>query len=134
MSNEASRDTAPRAPAIGGSPPAPAAVASSSRRITTPDALEEVVLDDDSRGGTPTPEGVASASHVDADGGVGVGVEAGLEAARRRSSGDVRREARVAAAARRAVISHTKLKFLTDFIRSLDMVVYFYYSYLYFLE
>lgn len=117
MSNEASRDHPRRPPAIGSSS---SLVGSGAG---TPPALEEAF--DDSRSLTPVPppqdpEGLDPSVDVDVDAEVGG------------SSGG--RGAQITAAARRAVISQTKIKFLMDFIRSMDMVVYYYFSYMYFLE
>ena len=128
MSNEASRDSTPRVPSLGGQGSSQSSLANAVRdRQTTPDeALEEEIVDG-SRSGTPiSPE--AGNRH----GGADEVVPGSLN--ERRSRSRRRREARVAAAARRAVIAQTKIKFLTDFIRSMDMVVYFYFSYMYFLE
>jgi len=128
MSNEASRDPTPRVPGLGGQGSSQASLANAVRdRQTTPDeALEEEIVDG-SRSGTPIPP-EARHRHGDAD-----GVARG-SLSEHRSRSRRRRDARVTAAARRAVIAQTKIKFLTDFIRSMDMVVYFYFSYLYFLE
>ena len=121
MNNEASRDPTPRVPSLGGQGPSqPSSVNVVWGRQTTPEeALEEDIVDG-SRSGTPIPP---EAGNGDGD---------ANRVARGSLSGP--RETRVTAAARRAVISQTKIKFLTDFIRSMDMVVYFYFSYMYFLE
>jgi len=124
MSNEASRD-------LGGRGPSPSQSSSAERgnvvtdRQTTPEALEEEIIDG-SRSATPIPP-EAGNGDGDAD---GVATWGSLRESRSRS----RRGTRITAAARRAVIAQTKIKFLTDFIRSMDMVVYFYFSYMYFLE
>ena len=117
MSNEASRDHPRRPPAIGGSS---SLVGSGAG---TPPALEEAFHD--SRSSTPDPPSQApegQSPNVDVDVDVDVGGGSG-------GSGT-----QITAAARRAVISQTKIKFLMDFIRSMDMVVYYYFSYMYFLE
>ncbi|RPB27151.1 DUF1746-domain-containing protein [Terfezia boudieri ATCC MYA-4762] len=129
MSYEVSRDPTPRAPSLGGQGPSQSSSANAVRdRQTAPkEALEEEIVDG-SRSGTPIPPEAVN-RHSDAD-----EVARGLSGQRSRSRSRRRREARVTAAARRAVIAQTKIKFLTDFIRSMDMVVYFYFAYMYFLD
>ncbi|KAF8424578.1 hypothetical protein EV426DRAFT_82782 [Tirmania nivea] len=126
MSNEASRDPTPRVSSLGGQGPISSAIAVRDRQTTPEEALEEESVNG-SRIGTPIPPEVEN-GHGDVDG-VARGSLRGHRSRSRR-----RRGARVTTAARRAVIAQTKIKFLTDFIRSMDMVVYFYFSYMYFLD
>ncbi|KAI5780718.1 hypothetical protein DFH27DRAFT_656926 [Peziza echinospora] len=108
MSNEASRDSAPPLPSLG-APPPPSSF--SAQAPQTPPAASSSRRPRLSPSATARPSGAAPARRSQ-------------NANNRRT----RRDARLAA------LTATKLKFITDFIRSMDMVVYFYFSYIYFLD
>ncbi|KAF8469603.1 hypothetical protein BDZ91DRAFT_720549 [Kalaharituber pfeilii] len=124
MSNEASHSPTPRIQSLGGP-------SSSSSPSTSPrprvGSTSSPPLHSITSAGLST-----SASLPPGEGSNGEGSAAAAEEAN--AEENTERSRRVTAAARRAVIVQTKLKFLADFIRAMDMVVYYYFSYMYFLD